>query len=122
MSINQISESAGRSAVATAGAGFPQPTALAVALNSVVADSSRGAPAPRSISSLDLAGPASADSALSSELVSDIAPEIEAAITALEMKWLRAGIVMNATASRTRAAIINSSALSSDIANLVSRA
>ena len=54
-----------------------------------------------------LAELASAGSALSSPLIGDIDPELEAAITALELSWLRAGILMNAATLATIAASEN---------------
>jgi hypothetical protein len=47
---------------------------------------------------------ASAGSALSSDCIGDIGPDLEAAITALELSWLRCGIVMNSMALRVAAA------------------
>jgi hypothetical protein len=47
---------------------------------------------------------ASAGSALSSDCIGDIDPDLEAAITALEVSWLRAGILMNAATLATIAA------------------
>lgn len=47
---------------------------------------------------------ASAGSALSSDFIGDIDPDLEAAIPALELSWLRAGILMNAATLATIAA------------------
>jgi hypothetical protein len=58
---------------------------------------------------------ASAGSALSSDCIGDIDPDLEAAIAALEVSWLRAGILMNAA---TLAAIAVSESLSNSTSSV----
>jgi hypothetical protein len=70
------------------------PQAVA-APNSVVAKDHRDAAALVGVSSLDLAGPASVGLALSLDCIGDIDADLEASISALELSWLRCGIIMN---------------------------
>ncbi|SFM00104.1 hypothetical protein SAMN03159423_4827 [Bradyrhizobium sp. NFR13] len=80
-----------------------QPQGVVATPNSVVAEIGRDAPARMGVSSRDLPA-ASFGVAGLSDCIGDIDADLEAAIVALEISWLRCGIVMNAATLATIAA------------------